>query len=110
MRELVEQAQPRRITRRAEQRRRAHERLVGQPGRFPAGVLVVVSLRSGHAPSFHHFIDYASVARRARCNVIQRMTIRPHHENAVQHWVVPVGYALVVAVMMLMFLALLSRV
>jgi hypothetical protein len=38
------------------------------------------------------------------------MTVRSHHENAVQHWVVPVGYALVVSVMMLMFLALLSRV
>jgi hypothetical protein len=38
------------------------------------------------------------------------MTVRVHHENTLQHWVVPVGYALVVSVMTLMFLMLLSRV
>ena len=38
------------------------------------------------------------------------MTVRAPHENAVEHWVVPIGYALVVAVMTWMFLVLLSRV
>jgi len=38
------------------------------------------------------------------------MTVQARHDNMLQHWVVPVGYALVVAVMTLMFLALLSKV
>jgi hypothetical protein len=37
------------------------------------------------------------------------MAVRDHRESTLQHWVVPVGYALVVTMLTWMFLMLFAR-